>query len=509
MTAPIIPARLTDDALVISDEFTWGKIGRHDVTWRIAAIEDGALVAITVSTIAERPFASNGAAWAKSDLRTWLNGPFLADVLGEGASDALLSATKEDDCVFVLSVEQARAYFVRDELRAAEGANHNWWLRDVGGAEGLQAYVHSNGWINEYGAEAQVSFASVRPAVKIALDKVQFAFQGEAAEGEPSFSSGSSLLDGTTLTLASDFGEALMLEVLESGDVFALEGFVRQFGVHESWETMMVDFLGELAAAGDSLGVTRLIDMCDGVEFMGSALVQAMVCGHTAVAATLMRAAARLDGSLVKVHLVGDTPELRQARKASYSTEAQLCAAIVGSEEGPYVVTSLMRQGLISGRNYHALLRAAGKDEDAQDLFEWMLCPDKDPLPHVFAGLVKKRVCVIDHYQPHYVPVSEWAIQMLWYPGLIQDNPETVRAMASYLKGSELEGKRQLACFLAQTCSQAELQALLARKRVFSPKDIAAAAVAAEEVGRTRIAGFLRDFLRSIGAGKLAQKDQQ
>lgn len=507
MAAPKILAKLIDDTLVMNDEFAWGKVGWFNLAWRILQVEEGVVTAVAVSTVAERPFSQNGEAWAESDLRAWLNDGFMAEYLPEDAKDFLLPGTDEGDLAFVLSQAETESLFGADATRVAEGENRNWWLRDAGGAEGYQAYVHNNGWINEFGAEANSGYAAVRPAIKLRLSAADLALPNDAdVIDEPQkVVPAADYVSQHDLMLASEYGEELMLEALDADDVFLLEDFVSWFGVHESWETMMVDTLDALSAEGDSLQVNRLIEMCGGIEFMGDALAEAMNAGHTAVAGTLLRAGAKLDGGLKKVRLIGDTPELRRARKSGYSAETELCDSIVNCDEGCYSVTSLVRQGLIHGRNYNALVRAAGRNEAARDLFQWLLCPDDEPLKHMCAYLSKKRVVVSAQHQPGAVPVSKMGIQLLWYPKMIQENPDTVHAIAPYLTDSSMDGKRELICFLAQTIPYTELQSILSGKRVYSPKDIAAAADAAESVGKTRIADHLREFLRTIGAGKLVQ----
>ena len=52
-----------------------------------------------------------------------------------------------------------------------------------------------------------------------------------------------------------------------------------------------------------------------------------------------------------------------------------------------------------------------------------------------------------------------------------------------------------------------ELHALLAGKRVFTPNMLAEGARVARGAGKKATERMLRDMLRSIGAGKLAQGD--
>lgn len=487
MTVPAITAIEANGALVVRDEFQWGFFGGLPLRWRILDCSEEGILAVTVSSVQERAFSEGAQEWLDAFAQESLEG--------------------QAERVFLLSVEEAERYFHTEAARTAEGENRNWWLADEGGAEGFQSYVHSNGWINEFGAEAASAYAAMRPAVF--LQPSQVAFKLGVADGgaEPELVSAADILGQCDVLLASEYGEELMLEALEQEDIFVLEDFVTRFGVHESWETTLVDALNQLSAEGDSLQVTRLLDMCGGIEFMGSALAEAMACGHIAMAGTLLRAGASLTGEVKGSGLLGDTPELRRVRKSGYPSSQELCETVINGEEGFHSIGSLIRQGLLSGSNYHALLCVAGKDPDAQELFEWMLCPDHEPVGHLTAYLSKKRIYVTEHSQPNAVPVSEWALRMLWYPALIQDNPDTVHAMARYLTDSKMEGKRQLLCFLAQVATQQELQRILSGKKVFSPKDIAAAIASAEAANKTRNVAFLSDFLRSIGAGRLLQND--
>ena len=142
--------------------------------------------------------------WASSPIREWLNGGFLSSF--SEAERAAIRATSVStssnarfgtsdgsdttDKVFLLSAEEANAYFQADELRAAPASqealsqygegegrrdpisgNTYWWLRTPGMFAYDAAYVNYTGTVRYDGIEAtQPAICGVRPAMWVSND---------------------------------------------------------------------------------------------------------------------------------------------------------------------------------------------------------------------------------------------------------------------------------------------------------------------------------------------------
>ncbi|MDO4502658.1 MAG: DUF6273 domain-containing protein [Coriobacteriia bacterium] len=496
-----------DGQLVFPDEFPFGTWEDRPLWWRVLEVADGQVWAFARQAVAERPYANAAGAttWADSDLRAWLNGDFAQTAFGEAEAACLVAqplaadanpefgtdepAAPGQDRVFCLSYDQVVRFLPAESRRALVGENGMWWLRTPGGAPGFGAYVHNNGWINAYGYNVDEARVCVRPAVVLDLQALLTAAGLDAA---------------ADVVRAGDYGQELMLEVMETEDLASLAPFVEAFGVDESWESFLVEQLESFAEAGDAGRVDALFDLVGTVEFTSGALCKALGEGHAAVCGTLIRHGARLDGRCAKVPLVNDTPELRKARKEAYGADRSWYGTALEGQATGHMVRVLTNQGLLAKADWRGLLCAAAADPEQQDLFAWMLCPDHDPVPGISARWAGKHVAVVQGSAKRDVPVSSEGLRWLWHPGLCQSDPESVRVMAPHLGFRDLDEKGELLNLLARNGWNRELRALLDVYRMFSVNQLAAAVTVAREHNRRSTADMLLTLLRSIGAGKVA-----
>ena len=102
--------------------------------------------------------------------------------------------------------------------------------------------------------------------------------------------------------------------------------------------------------------------------------------------------------------------------------------------------------------------------------------------------------------------MSAKALRMLWHAGLPKEDPATARCIAPYLGDPTIQDRQELLNACIVNGWDEELHALLAGKRVFTPNMLAEGARVARGAGKKATERMLRDMLRSIGAGKLAQE---
>jgi|GEM_PF-5293437 len=177
----------------------------ENVTWKVLANEGGRVLVVSEKVIDLRPYneESKAITWEQSDVRTWLNGAFyegLPSELKALAVDTKLTnnrnpvhetpgGTNTKDKVFLLSIDEAQKYFLKDEERVAETSltaatityvgEHNglkledakkslnkssWWLRSPGDAEDTASGVQENGKVFPPGVYVESS-GGVRPAM--------------------------------------------------------------------------------------------------------------------------------------------------------------------------------------------------------------------------------------------------------------------------------------------------------------------------------------------------------
>jgi hypothetical protein len=154
--------------------------------WRVLAIEHGEALLLRDLIVDYRAFhgTPQPVTWQTSDLRQWLNGEYfrsLPAVLKELAlpvdvSDGISTASDtERDRVFLLSADEARAYFPSDDSRRALGRIGKaswWWLRSPGYHQHYAANVSRSGYVYGNGTCVSHDGGGVRPALWVNLESL-------------------------------------------------------------------------------------------------------------------------------------------------------------------------------------------------------------------------------------------------------------------------------------------------------------------------------------------------
>ena len=209
------------DALKVGDSVTIGRYdlnntddGDEDIKWTVLAIENGKALIISDLCIDARIYneGKESVTWESSDVRAWLNGSFyansfdetekgyilLSDIDAEGsAAHDVDGGNDTQDNIFLLSFNEAEAYFETDEARIAKASakavanggqcfdsrtkseaasapeladDHmalTWWLRTPGSSDEQAATVLYFGKPDTVGARADLATKGVRPAMWI------------------------------------------------------------------------------------------------------------------------------------------------------------------------------------------------------------------------------------------------------------------------------------------------------------------------------------------------------
>ncbi len=134
--------------------------------------------------------------WEKCGLRGWLNCEFLDIAFNPGERAAILvtevdnsvgnkifgidGGNNTEDSVFLLSREEAEAYFpIKEERRceptspirsAAIGGYSNWWLRSPGTQESCADYVSSTGGF--ISGRVDLKYTAIRPVMWVKSDSI-------------------------------------------------------------------------------------------------------------------------------------------------------------------------------------------------------------------------------------------------------------------------------------------------------------------------------------------------
>lgn len=546
MQSLALRAHVLEDSLVIADEFEMGVWEEKPLVWRILAVENTKVLAITVDALTTSAFhdGTSGSIWENSSARAWLNGPFLSEAFPKDIRNALQKKRITNkgngsfdgndeadtlDTVFLLSIEELESLMPFKASRTIEGANGTWWLRTPGYTSDFCATVQQDGWINEYGYQVNQEFIALRPVVEIELSEDMLLFPEDVLP-EPSV--GAQALDFDTegvleisfaqkpdrthclseypLTTASAYGEELMLEVLEEEDLSLALEFLQWFGVDQSWESCLSDELCKVSEEGDTQAIEVLFDVAGGIENSGKALAGALACGNQSAARLLIRKGASLKTMGKKAPLINDTPGLAKERRSHYLAEnGNVYASVLEGEKARLCIKELISQGVLKGEDLRGILFEAAKNEEHRSLFAWIMNPDSNPIPGLGARWVKKHLVVAKKSPKSDVSVSAEGLRLFWHPELLKEDPETVRCIAPYLTDPNMDGKKELICFMAKQGWTAELKQLLQGRKVFTPRMIAAAFEESRKARNRETTAFLADFLRTIGAGKLLEKQDE
>lgn len=172
--------------------------GAEPVEWTVLAIKDNYALLISTLVLDAKPYdytAAENISWAACTLRAWLNTDLYNAVFTDADKARICDTTIEGavtDKLFLLSENEAKAYFETDESRMAkasayatalgaytssgyeeEDAIYNgacrWWLRTADSAAGTAARVRNTGDIFHVGYDIGSSAVGVRPAMWIAI----------------------------------------------------------------------------------------------------------------------------------------------------------------------------------------------------------------------------------------------------------------------------------------------------------------------------------------------------
>lgn len=498
---------IQDDAgIVVPDEFEMGSWWGKPLRWRVLRLDGVRALVISTRVLDVMPYhhVNQQAEWQTSIVRCWMNGEFLQDAFSDDERSAVMDrevrtpgneeygargCATTTDSVFCLSVQEVQELFTSDDSRNAEGDNPCWWLRSPGGADGFEAYVHLNGWPNAYGYNVDEGSVHVRPAMVLDLSVLGVA------------------CDGASLVRACDYGTDLLLEAEQSGDYGRFGGFVRQFGMDASWQPLLVEHLRTLCERGDARLVEEFLDTVGEVEFASDSLTEAVAAGNLSVARLLLRHGFGFGGGCRRLGLVNDTPALRKTRADQYCGGVRNFAVpAVSGPSSDLIVRQLVRQDALSPQDYRLVLNALGRVAGQEELFAWMLNPDFAPVGGVVARWSNKRLSVSSQNLKDGYPISAKALKMLWHAGLPKEDPLTARCIAPYLNDSTIQDRQELLNACIVNGWDCELHALLDGKRVFTPNMLAEGARVARSAGKKATERMLRDMLRTIGAGRLAQE---
>ncbi len=172
------------------------------IEWKVLAKENGKIFLISKYGLDCKPYnvEMEDVTWETSSIRRWLNGEFMQAAFTRDKQKWIVKITVENpdnsecgtkggkntkDKIFLLSIEEAEAYFASDETRVctptayavANGAYKNkvngnclWWLRSPGEYQTDVAGVGSDGGVYAYDCGVVTEYNAVRPALWVNLE---------------------------------------------------------------------------------------------------------------------------------------------------------------------------------------------------------------------------------------------------------------------------------------------------------------------------------------------------
>lgn len=186
--------------LEAGDAYLFGNYAGEPIEWRVLEVRAGKALLISAKALDCKPYneAFARTSWAECSLRSWLNGEFLtsgfdASERSRIASTRVVNADNPNwgtpggadthDYVFLLSIDEAKAYFKDDEDRVcyptafaqkngtwiADNGACYWWLRSAGSDGDFEAGVYPDGDVGSVGNYVDDSESAVRPALWIDL----------------------------------------------------------------------------------------------------------------------------------------------------------------------------------------------------------------------------------------------------------------------------------------------------------------------------------------------------
>ncbi len=164
------------------------------ITWRVLEREADYLLVIAVRGWERKWYKGYyergcDVIWAYSNIRRWLNSPFMSVAFNEQERKCILKTSivnnegpNTEDFIFLLSVDEAKSLFAKYTLRRAKPTRfafdndaHTdngyccWWLRSRGSYGNYAACVETDGSVYDRGNCVNDDYRAVRPALKLAL----------------------------------------------------------------------------------------------------------------------------------------------------------------------------------------------------------------------------------------------------------------------------------------------------------------------------------------------------
>ena len=164
-------------------------LGNEKTPWRVLDVERETETALLIAEkpVCVRTYHENWTeiTWEHCSLRKWLNGDYYKNNFSEEEKAAILECELKNpdnlsygtkggndtrDKVFLLSIEEAKKYFMNDRDRST---GTWWWLRSPGLCSNDAAGVYGSGRVDDYGNGVGLR-SGVRPALKINLKSELF-----------------------------------------------------------------------------------------------------------------------------------------------------------------------------------------------------------------------------------------------------------------------------------------------------------------------------------------------
>lgn len=172
--------------------------GTEDIEWLVISKENNSILLISKYCLDGTPFNNEyePILWENCSLRSWLNNDFLETAFDSFEQSMIMSTVisnvdysknsvaDTEDRIFVLSVDEAEAYFRTSQERIAKATTYAqmqkdvlvkengeapWWLRTPGGYIAGVSIVDSYGNINDYGSSINSGVSGYADGVRPAL----------------------------------------------------------------------------------------------------------------------------------------------------------------------------------------------------------------------------------------------------------------------------------------------------------------------------------------------------
>ncbi len=198
--------------LSAGDEVTFGKyhyhngVAKYGIEWVVLEADDESVLLISKYVLEVKKYHSKhtSVTWETSDLRSYLNGEFLAAAFSASEQQQIMTVKLEnpdvpsqgtlggedtEDRVFILSNVEAEKYLVGKDyaygvptpyvnsvgvyLDEEGNTGRCWyWLRSPGSSQSTVSKIEYDGTVNYRGTMVDYSKYGVRPAIRVSVDKI-------------------------------------------------------------------------------------------------------------------------------------------------------------------------------------------------------------------------------------------------------------------------------------------------------------------------------------------------